>query len=211
MTASHLEMLVEEPSMEAFLRGLLPRLLPEERTFNVHPFQGKMDLLAKLQARLRGYAAWLPPDWRIVVVVDRDDDDCHDLKRQLEELALEAGLRTRSRLPRSWQLVNRIAIEELEAWYFGDWDAVTSAFPRLSPNVPSQRGFRNPDAIAGGTWEAFERLLKRRGYYKSGLRKIEVARMLGKIVDPDRCRSKSFQCFRDAVREAVSAPRHGGN
>ena len=81
MAAVHLELLVEEPSMEAFLGALLPRLLPQDRTFVVHPFQGKSDLLAKLESRLRGYATWMPADWRIVVVVDRDDEDCLVLKR----------------------------------------------------------------------------------------------------------------------------------
>lgn len=33
MVASHLEFLVEEPSVEAFLRVLLPRLLPQNCTF----------------------------------------------------------------------------------------------------------------------------------------------------------------------------------
>lgn len=73
--------------MEAFLRALLPRRLPLDRTFKVHPFQGKSDLLSKLEARLRGYAVWLPDDWRIVVVVDRDDDDCRALKQRLEDIA----------------------------------------------------------------------------------------------------------------------------
>ncbi len=62
MTASHLELLVEDPSMEAFLRALLPRLLPEGRTFEVHAFRGKADLLGKLEQRLRAYARWLPDD-----------------------------------------------------------------------------------------------------------------------------------------------------
>lgn len=56
MRASHLELLVEEPSMEAFLRALLPRLLPQGRTFEVHAFQGKGDLMDKLETRLRGCA-----------------------------------------------------------------------------------------------------------------------------------------------------------
>lgn len=160
MSAAHLEVLVEEPSMEAFLGALLPRLLPAERTFVVHPFQGKTDLLDKLHDRLRGYAAWLPEDWRIVAVVDRDDDDCLALKRQLETMAHDARLRTRSASRgRPWQLVNRIAVEELEAWYFGDWPAVCAAYPRVSPRIPDQAGFRHPDGIAGGTWEAFERVL----------------------------------------------------
>lgn len=58
MTAEHIEVLVEEPSMEAFLHALLPRILPSGRTFQIHSFQGKSDLLGKLEARLRGYAAW---------------------------------------------------------------------------------------------------------------------------------------------------------
>jgi hypothetical protein len=53
----------------AFLHQLLPRLVRRERTFQVHPFQGKGDPLGKLEARLRGYASWLPADWRILVVV----------------------------------------------------------------------------------------------------------------------------------------------
>lgn len=177
MSAAHLELLVEEPSMEAFLRALLPRLLPQDRTFEVHPFQGKYDLLGKLEPRLRGYAAWLPADWRILVVVDRDDEDCLELKRRLEAIAQRAGLRTRGcQTNAPWQLVNRIAIEELEAWYFGDWVAVCSAYPRASVSVPNRRGFRDPDAIGGGTWEAFERVMQAQGYFRGGLLKIEAAR-----------------------------------
>lgn len=205
MSAAHLELLVEEPSMEAFLRALLPRLLPQDRTFEIHPFQGKQDLLGKLEARLRGYAAWLPADWRIVVVVDRDDDDCLELKSQLEDMARRAGLRTRTRAGNApWQLLNRIAIEELEAWYFGDWAAVRSAFPRASANVPRRQGFRNPDTIAGGTWEAFERVMQSRGYFKSGLLKIDAARAIGAHVDPVRSSSRSFRTFSGAIAEACS-------
>lgn len=203
MSAAHLELLVEEPSMEAFLRALLPRLLPQDRTFEVHPFQGKNDLLARLEARLRGYAAWLPADWRIVVVVDRDAEDCRVLKRQLESIARRAGLRTRTRAGKArWQLVNRIAIEELEAWYFGDWAAVRSAYPRASASVPRRQAFRDPDAIAGGTWEAFERVMQAHGYFKSGLAKIEAARAIGAHVDPARSSSHSFRAFSDAIAEA---------
>ncbi len=204
MKASHLVFLVEEPSMEAFLRGLLPRLLPADRTFEVHPFQGKADLLAQLEARLRGYASWLPEDWRIVVVVDRDAEDCLDLKRRMEEAARRAGLCTRTHTGTStWQLVNRIAIEELEAWYFGDWSGVRAAYPRMPRTIPRRRRFRDPDAIQGGTWEAFERIARRHGYFRAGLPKIEVARTLGQHIAPGTNRSRSFQVFCKAVIEAV--------
>jgi hypothetical protein len=191
--------------MEAFLRALLPRLLPQDRTFEVHPFQGKSDLLGKLEQRLRGYAGWLPADWRIVVVVDRDDEDCHVLKRELESIARRTGLQTRTRAGKApWQVVNRIAIEELEAWYFGDWEAVRSAFPRASANVPRRQGFRNADAIAGGTWEAFERVMQAHGYFKGGLAKIEAARAIGANVDPARSSSHSFRAFSEAIVEACA-------
>jgi len=205
MSATHLELLVEEPSLEMFLRALLPRMLPRNRTFGVYPFQGKRDLLGKLEARLRAYAAWLPSDWRILVVVDRDNEDCRALKRQLEEIALRAGLRTRtSAHDVHWQLVNRIAIEELEAWYFGDWPAVQAAYPRVSSSVPNRRGFRDPDAILGGTWEAFERLMQRHGYFSGGLAKIEAARAIGAQIIPSRSRSHSFRILWDAIGEAVA-------
>ena len=205
MTAQHLEFLVEERSMEAFLLALLPRLLPRDRTFQVHVFQGKRDLLQKLESRLRGYARWLSDDCRIVVMVDRDNDECHALKAQLEEAAGWAGLLSRSRATEyPWQLVNRVAIEELEAWYFGDWEAVRVTYPRVSATIPNKAAYRIPDAIAGGTWEAFERILKQHGYFTTGLRKVEAARAIAAHIDPARNRSQSFGLFVDAIVEATA-------
>lgn len=202
MMVSKLVFLVEEPSMEAFLHALLPRILPGNVTFDVHPFQGKSDLLRKLKKRLCGYAQWLPKDWRIIVIVDRDDNDCLQLKKQLEEIALQVKLCTRSNAVGGvWQVVNRIAIEELEAWYFGDWQAVCSAFPKVSQNIVSKAAYRDPDSIKGGTWEVFERVLQRYGYFKAGFRKIEAAKLMGECLDPVRNRSKSFTTFNSALVE----------
>lgn len=205
MMARHVVFLVEDLSTEAFLRALLPRLIPADRSFEIHAFQGKPDLLAKLAARLRAYARWLPQDWRLVVLVDRDEEDCLELKKHLESTAAAAGLVTRSRAgAQPWQLVNRIAIEELEAWYFGNWSAVRVAYPRLPSDVPQKEGFRNPDAIVGGTWEAFERVIRQRGYFTTGLRKVEAARVIGAVVDPTHNRSASFRAFTSAVTEACA-------
>lgn len=203
--AEHLELLVEEPSMEAFLRIVLPRLLPVDRTFEIHVFQGKTDLLGKLCVRLRGYRHWLPREWRLVVMVDRDDDNCLELKERLEASAQDASLLSRTRAQDGlWQVVNRVVIEELEAWYFGDWNAVCAAYPRVRPTVARQARYRDPDAIPGGTWEAFERVLQRHGYFRTGLRKVEAAEAVAAHFDPDRSRSRSFAEFRHAISEAVA-------
>ncbi len=205
MVATHLIFLVEDLSTEIFLHALLPRWLPPEKTFEVHSFQGKNDLLGKLEARLRGYIAWMPNNWRIVVVVDRDDDDCRALKRQLQDIAEQAGLQTRSHAnDTQWQIVNRIAIEELEAWYFGDWAGVRAAYPRTPASIPTRQRFRDPDAITGGTWEAFEQVMQQSGYFKGGLTKLEAARAIGNQIDPARSRSKSFQVFYKAIIEAMA-------
>jgi len=37
------------------------------------------------------YSRGLPEDWRVVVVVDRDDDRCLELKQVLESRAAAAG------------------------------------------------------------------------------------------------------------------------
>lgn len=53
----HLEVLVEEPSAEAALEILLPRLVGPEVEIRLHPHQGKQDLLAALPGKLRGVFA----------------------------------------------------------------------------------------------------------------------------------------------------------
>jgi len=204
MTVEHVEFLVEEPSMEAFLRGILPRILVDV-SFEVYPSQCKEELLKHLPERLRGYSKWLPVNWRIVVVVDRDEDDCFELKKRLETIAKDAGVLTRSRANgRPYTVVNRISIEELEAWYFGDWQAVCQAYPRISLSIPNQEKYRDSDRIRGGTWEAFERVLKRKQYFTGGLRKIEAAKAISQHIDPGRNRSQSFNAFRSALVEMTS-------
>ena len=204
MTVEHVEVLVEEPSMEAALRLLLPRMLGAT-SFGVYVHQCKDDLLARLPERLRGYAQWLPQSWRIVVVIDRDDDDCAVLKETLERMAIETGLVTRTQAGnRTYQVVNRLAIEELEAWYFGDWKAVESAYPRVPVTIPRQSKYRDPDAIKGGTWEAFERILQKAGYFAGGLRKIEAAQAIAAHMDPVHNASKSFQVLRATLLEMVT-------
>ena len=95
-------------------------------------------------------------------------------------------------------------IEELEAWYFGDWEAVRAAYPRLKPTVPRPARYRVPDAIKGGTWEAFERIMQRHGYFETGLRKIEAARAVAARMEVDRNRSLSFVRFHEIIAEATA-------
>jgi Domain of unknown function (DUF4276) len=209
MKVSHLEILVEEPSTEALLRVLLPHLL-SGMTFEIHGHKGKPDLLRKLGDRLRGYAHWIDDTTRILVIVDRDRQNCRELKQELEKIAAESGLPTRAKNPARWTVATRIAIEELEAWYFGEWGAVRAAYPRAPAGIPTRTEYRDPDAILGGTWEAFERVLQGAGYFAGGLRKIEAARAIAPHMRASSNRSASFQALNRVLQELAWRVQAGG-
>ncbi len=192
-----LEILVEELSAEVALWSLLPKIIPGV-AFEIRSFRGKPDLLKKLPHRLAGYAAWPGKnEARIVVLVDRDDEDCVALREQLDTVAAAAGFSVRGSVR---SVVSRIAVEELEAWFFGDMKAVAMAFPRIPVSLAEKSAFREPDAIRGGTAEAFGRIPQQYGYRRGGLAKVSAAQTVSAHMDVDNNRSKSFQVFRDGLR-----------
>ncbi len=189
---------VEESSAEAALIELIPRILHDKNfDFDIFPFQGKPSLLKRLPDRLKAYRHRLGEDWRVIVLVDRDNADCLQLKQELESISKSVGLSTRTTSPSQFQVINRIAIEELEAWFFGDVEALVAAYPRLDPNLAKQAPYRDPDAIVGGTWEKLEVVLNVE--HPGGLEKIRAAHEIARHMQPERNRSKSFQVFRDAL------------
>ena len=205
-----LEFLMEERSTEEVLNHLVPRILRPGDSFRVHTFQGKHDLMGSLLSRLRAYRNWLPPDWRIIVLVDQDADDCYELKLRLDAIARCAGLTPRSDAHAGvvFHVLNRIVIEELEAWFFGDPQALVAAYPGVPESLAKRRGFRDPDRISGGTWERLERVLQRAGYYPTGMQKLAVARAVSAHMDPERNSSHSFRVFWSRVLELLeSHPR----
>jgi hypothetical protein len=203
----HLEFLVEEASLESAFTQLLPKILPSSVSSKIHAFRGKPDLLAKVPNRLKGYQAWLPPDWKIVFLIDEYREDCVKFKKQLEDIAILAGLITKSscQKDKSFQVLNRIVIEELEAWFFGDVQAIRQAYPKVSANLANQQPYRDPDAIKGGTWEALERVLKKAGYHPGGLEKYKASSEISKYMNPESNRSKSFQVFYQGLLEIINS------
>jgi Domain of unknown function (DUF4276) len=195
----HLEVLAEEPSAEQALRLLLPRILGNEVTFTLHPFQGKPDLLRKLPDRLRAYAHWINgTDTRIVVLVDEDRQDCEQLKARLEEAAAKAGLTTKSLAGpgEPFVVLNRLAVEELEAWFFGDCVALRAAYPGVPATL---------ERIAGETRERLEQVLQKAGYHLGGPQKIVTAIDIATHMDPARNTSPSFRQFCAGLHALVAS------
>lgn len=198
--------MVEEQSAEETLKHLLPRLIGQRARWKLITLGSKSTLLKKLPRRLAAYRQRITQgeDLRVVVLVDRDDEDCVALKASLEAMAREASLTTKSAPDAEGRflVLNRILIEELESWFIGDPAALRSAFTGL-PNIDPSRGiFRNPDN--GGSWEALHRFLKKHGIYKSSYPKIDAARRIAPRLDVQANRSRSFQVFAQGL-EALFA------
>lgn len=203
---------VEEPSMEAYLMELLPRLGHQEGSVRIINHSGKQRLLREIPQRLRGYAR-IPDQFRplTLVLVDKDSDDCRVLKQALELAVQNAGLTSKSAAgAASFDVVNRIVIEELESWHFGDVPALVAEYPGVPENLASRAQFRNPDSIAGGTHETLLRVLQSAGHYRGvpALPKVETARRLARRNDFVNNCSASFQQFRLGL-EALTAQQPG--
>lgn len=203
---TQIEFLVEEPSAEEALRHVLPKLLRGRARWKLINLGSKYKLLKALPSRLAAYRDRIARGelLRVVVLVDRDTDDCVALTRQLEEMASVAGLATKTHpdVEGLFHVVNRIAVEELESWFIGDAAALRLAFSSL-PTVDVGKGiFRNPDN--GGSWEALHRFLKKHGIYKNSYPKIDAARRIAANLDLQANRSRSFQVFVQGVEALLT-------
>lgn len=188
----HLEILLEEESMEIVVNSILERINPpqSEHTWKTHPHRGKQDMIRQLPKKLRAYANFLPAmyrngDYRIIVIVDKDEQDCVPLKTKILNAAHEVGLHTKT--------IVRIAVCELESWYLGDAIALEKAFPRLSrQRIGRKATFRNPDARPDPTAD-LQRLLEAEKY--GAYLKLAHSRLISGHLDlePGVNRSHSFQ------------------
>lgn len=200
---------VEEPSTEAALNAMLPKLLNGRAKWQIINFGSKYSLLGRLEQRLKGYKRQIDKGDALclIVMVDRDSDDCLALKAKLEEAARRAGLPTKSNTAKNGHFVvlNRIVVEELESWFIGDSGALRRAFPSLPQINAKKPPFNNPDN--GGSWETLHRFLKKQGIYRDSYPKIEAARKIAAHLTPADNRSKSFRVFCSGVEALLETRR----
>ena len=140
--------LVEGTSDEPTVREILARKfgLIQGSQFQIHPHGGKgklptnpdakpsptnRTLLAQLPATLRAYAV-KGNKVCVVVLVDQDDDDCAQLLGDLQTML--AALKKRPP-----NVIFRIAMEEIEAWFLADRAAILAAYGKANfSGVPTK-------------------------------------------------------------------------
>jgi hypothetical protein len=178
--------LLEEPSMKAFLDGLLPRLFPgwvEGRDFHCIPHEGKSDLDMSIPRKL---SAWREPGVCFVIVRDNDNADCIEVKLRLREKCTRSG--------RGETLI-RLVCQELESWYLGDLEAMDRAFASRLDTQRYKKRFTNPDALKKPSAE-IERLIPT-------FQKRSGARRMGQCLNLQlhKNRSRSFRVFVSGVQK----------
>ncbi len=143
--------LLEEPSAEEMLRGVLSRIIPDDIYVHYMVFEGKQDLDKRLEQRLR---LWQRPDSVFLIMRDKDSGNCVTIKQSLLEKV------TASRR-RDTTLV-RIACHELESFYLGDLHAVEQGLQLtgLSRQQNKQK-YRVPDNLANASEELIKLTEKR--------------------------------------------------
>ena len=175
--------LLEEKSMKYFIDGIMPKILPPKISFITIPHEGKSDLQKSIPRKLRG---WKEPDVKFVIVQDQDSNDCRELKQKLIALCGED----------QHEKLIRIACQELEAWYFGDLDAVSKAYGKNLSAIKKKRAYRNPDSIVGPKRELKKILPEHQ--------QISGAQRIAEYVDVNRNTSPSFNAFVSGVQRLIS-------
>lgn len=214
----HFEFLVEGQVELTALSILIPKILGDynqPHTWKIHkhrgigripddpsrpPNQKNPTLLHNLPSKLRAYGNAGRTDLVVVLLVDLDDrHNCVTFKDELVNL-----LNYCSQKP---AYLVRIAIEELEAWFLGDQQAIKQAYPQVDQSIlnayvqDSQCGTweKLADAIYPGGSHALSQ------YGKRSVKILEQKRIWASKICPfineHNNQSPSFKAFCDGVKK----------
>lgn len=210
----HFEFLTEDKSSGKAMDILIPKMLGNGITYKIHTYKGigripkgmspkndanKRFLLDQLPRLLRGYGK-TPECGIIVVICDLDNRD----KRQfLSEL--NGVLNTCNPKP---QTLFCISVEEFEAWYLGDLEAIQKAYPH------AKKLFLNNyvnDSICG-TWELLadavykggHTALSKKGWQEVGKQKSVWAVTISPYMNVNENTSPSFKDMYTQLQSAIN-------
>ena len=213
----HFEILVEDQSGKRMLDILTSKIIGDKHTFKVHAYQGigripknltsstnarNRLLLDQLPRLLRGYGntfASYPANYpaAVILVCDLDDKCLKLFREELFTILNACNPKPETRFC--------IAIEEGEAWLFGDLPAIKVAYPNAKDNVLNC--YTN-DSICG-TWELLAdavfqggaNRLKKEGWRSVGREKSTWAERIASHMNVETNKSPSFRYFRQKIRE----------
>nr|WP_280962825.1 DUF4276 family protein [Butyricicoccus faecihominis] len=216
----HIQFLLEDQSSEKLIQALMAKLQDENSqiTYNCKAFQGiggftkkntvketrTGKLLNDLATYLRGFNKSLQniPS-AIFVILDNDDNNTEDFRRQLETVAIKNDITV--------DHIFCIAVEEVEAWLLGDETALAKAYPNAKLQILHTY---EQDSICG-TWELLAEAIYPGGlkrmkkdcpsYREIGKEKAKWAEMIGVHMSLDSNQSPSFHFLITELRKRINA------
>ncbi|MCQ4261168.1 DUF4276 family protein [Stutzerimonas stutzeri] len=209
----HIEIVVEDSSGSELINSVITKIigeLGEAHTWRVHPYKGigripknlsrtgdpaNRVLLQQLPKLLKGYGRTPGVD-AVVVVLDSDRKDCRDFLKDLTALANECQP--------NLNVMFRIAVEEMEAWYLGDRHAIMCAYRKAKIAVLERY---EQDSVCG-TWELLAdaiypggmKAIRKTGWPLPGQIKHEWAKKISPFLNIEENESPSFCKLRDGLR-----------
>lgn len=213
----HIEVLVEDSSGAKLVEFLMPGVVGPQgapHTWRIHPYKGigripkglvtkadpaKRALLDQLPRLLAGYGK-TPGIDAVVVVLDNDQRDCKKFLTELKTIVKHCD-------PAPTTLF-RLAIEEMEAWFLGDRQALLAAYPKAKKDVLARY---EQDSICG-TWELLadaiypggQAAIRKVGWPLPGKIKHEWAEKIAPHMNVEGNASHSFGKFRDGLRLLIA-------
>ncbi|MFA7281854.1 MAG: DUF4276 family protein [Sterolibacterium sp.] len=203
------EVLVEGASDVPAVKNVLTRRfgLIENVNFRIHKHKGRgglpndllgepdpkqQTLLHLLPAKLRGWS-YFDDDACVVVLIDADNDPCHDLLAQLNAMLAQLPKRP----PR---VLFRLAIEETESWFIADMNAVSTAYPKARTQKLRRIA---PDDIVGA-WEELATALGIAPSTVTGADKYVWAERISPHLNLEEPRSPSLRKFIEGIGRELS-------
>ena len=216
----HFDILVEDQSGKKMLDILVPRIIGDCHTVEIHGYKGlgripknlvpktnanKRILLDQLPRLLKGYGkthSKYPPDnpAAVILVCDLDDNCLKAFRQNLFDVLNACNPKPETRFC--------MAIEEGEAWLLGDIPAIQSVYPNAKDAVLN--GYEN-DSICG-TWEKLADAvfaggaakISAQGWQSVGTEKSIWAEKISPHMDIENNASPSFNYFRNKVMELTA-------
>jgi hypothetical protein len=217
----HFEILVEGQTELTTLSILMPKIVGEygiPHTWRIHKHQGigrlpedlttipnKADrsLLHNFPSKLRAYSKGMTDNEIVILLLDLDDvANCVIFKNEI--------LSAKNFCDNQPNLLVRFAIEELEAWFLGDVNAIKKAYG--SPKVKILNDYKQ-DSICG-TWELLADIVNSGGLAKLqsfGKRSVRIleekrkwAAKIAPNMDIENNNSASFNCFKNGILNSIN-------
>lgn len=179
--------LLEERSTKRLLDILLPQIVPHEISYYTIAHDGKSDLQKSIKNKLTG---WNTPDTKFIIVQDQDSSDCVELKSRLKSMCAD----------RSNDVLIRIACHEMEAWYFGDLKAVSTAYGKDLMKYSRKSKYRIPDNIENPKNE-LKMLIPEH-------EQISGADRIGRCMDINNNSSQSFNALVSGIKNMIRVYRN---